>query len=983
MSKYLSLLPILLITVGAASAINSPIDKIPPKTSVIAIDDTSAPEKIARQITVKVQAGNRRGSGTIIAKRGNQYTVLTNAHVANRGQSLVITTTDGQTYQTRCLSGCTGTPTNDIALLEFTAAQNYTVPKWADLQQIQPGETVYSAGFPFEQPSIQIISSKITVLAPKPLQGGYQIGYGKRTDQGMSGGPLLNATGQLLGIIGFNSQPILNEGYQYQDGTQPLAAVRQQMRKSSFAIPITLAQLDSRAVPTTTARAIAPNQGYTGTVKRVDAIAQQITVRVEDSQGNGSGVIIGKSGNTYSVITAAHVIKGGASYSLITPTQERIALSANQMRVLNKDLDIALIEFTSSQNYATAELANYQFRKNDWVFVSGFPARDTTRRRQLSIGGIYNREETEFEVKDQSSLSNGNDLVYNNLSLPGMSGGAILDRQGKLVGINTGAENEQIITKDNRQEEINFGYSLGIPTSTILGLLSQGQVPAPQLKVTTILPPALLAGEGREIKQNQLAALSTPNQTSTAKEWLDYGNLLWRSLQHPPSTVAFDRAVSLLQRGDKDQLKLAYFGKGLALKSQNKQKEAILAFQQALTIDPQFLQALRYQGQSFWSLRQYDRALNNYQKAIELDRQNFALYIESGNVLRFLKRYPDAINSYNQAIVIQPNQPRAYNDRGVAYFNLKRYPQATADYEQAIKIDPQYAAAYNNRGVVSAELKQYPQAIADYNRAIEINPQYIIAYSNRGDTYRDLEQYPQAIVDYGQAIKLAPQSAQAYYSRGNVHRKLKQYPQAISDYGQAIKIAPKVALTYNNRGFTYNDLKQYSLAIIDYDQAIALNSKNPTYYENRGIAYVNSKQYSQALADYNQAIKLKPQSAGIYNRRGVAYFNLNQYPQALADYNEAIGIEPKFAIAYGNRGDIYRGLKQYDRAIADYNQAISLSPKYANAYYIRGIAYRQTNQSNLSKADWEKAAQLYQQQGDLPNYQAMMKLLQKLAQSPS
>jgi S1-C subfamily serine protease len=186
----------------------------------------------------------------------------------------------------------------------------------------------------------------------------------------------------------------------------------------------------------------------TGIVRRVDDIAAQITVRIEDKQGhNGSGVIISRSGNTYLVITAAHVVqnKEGESIvrSIVTPSQERIPLRVSQVTILNKDLDIALVKFTSTQNYRIAEIANYRYQNKDWVFVSGFPGQDPKRRRKLSIGTIRDREHVDFEVKDKVSLSKGNNLVYTNLSLPGMSGGAVLDRQGRLMGINTGAENER------------------------------------------------------------------------------------------------------------------------------------------------------------------------------------------------------------------------------------------------------------------------------------------------------------------------------------------------------------------------------------------------------------------------------------------------------------------------------------------------------------------------------------------------------------
>jgi tetratricopeptide (TPR) repeat protein/S1-C subfamily serine protease len=1012
--KYLHLFPILLLTLGTANATISPQAKSENRTQTVAINSTN-PETIAREITVKIQAGDRRGSGTIISKKGNRYTVLTNAHVVKQGQTFRLTTADGQIHTSKCVKGCNSPQERDLAVLEFTASQNYTVPQQGDSSQLQPSEPIYSAGFPFEQQSLEIIKGTITLLTPKPLQGGYQIGYSSRTPQGMSGGPLLNANGQLIGIIGFNSQPILNDGYQYQDGSQPLAAERQQMRKSSFAIPISMALAAGAA---TANPPTAPTQKYTGIVKRVDDIAEQITVRIEDKEGNGSGVIVAREGNTYSVVTAAHVVENKEGYSIITPSQERIKVRAEQVTILNKDLDVALVKFTSSQNYRVAELANYQFENVEWVFVSGFPKRDTKLNRYLSTGQLMHRDGTEFIVKDKSSLGDGNNLIYTNLSLPGMSGGAILDRDGRLIGINTGAENERIINQNNYQEEeINFGYARGISASTILGTFIQGQISTSKLKVVTLPPSQLAEKDSNVIIDNLLSTLSLPSQSSTAKEWLDYGNLLWRSFQNDRAIVAFDRAIILLKRGntnsDREQLKLAYVGKGLSLAFQKQHKEAVAAFSGAIAIDPQFIQAWHYQGRSFERLKQYEEALFSYQKAIELDPESLVFFSEQGDIFRELKRYQKAINSYSRAIQIKPKHPWAYNNRGDVYRSLRQYSQAIGDYNQAIKINPQLADTYSNRGVTYNELKQYDKAIADYNQAIKINPQLANAYYNRGIIYNELKQYDKAIADYTQAIKINPQLAGAYNNRGVTYNELKQYDKAIADYNQAIKINPQRADTYYNRGIIYNELKQYDKAIADYSQAIKINPQHSGAYHNRGITHEKLKQYDKAIADYSQAIKINPQHSGAYHNRGITHEKLEQDDKAVTDYTQSIKINPYYANVYGNRATIYQKLKQYDKAIADYNQAIKINPQLAEAYVNRGNAYKELEQypqsisdytqaikinSQLAEAyanrgvvcvlqkqyskvktDLKKAAELFQQQGNQSGYQAVMALLQELA----
>jgi hypothetical protein len=52
----------------------------------------------AKNITVRVTAGNNSGSGTLIAHKGDNYLLLTTASIVNRATRLEIQAPDGQKY---------------------------------------------------------------------------------------------------------------------------------------------------------------------------------------------------------------------------------------------------------------------------------------------------------------------------------------------------------------------------------------------------------------------------------------------------------------------------------------------------------------------------------------------------------------------------------------------------------------------------------------------------------------------------------------------------------------------------------------------------------------------------------------------------------------------------------------------------------------------------------------------------------------------
>jgi len=200
------------------------------------------------------------------------------------------------------------------------------------------------------------------------------------------------------------------------------------------------------------------------TAVEVNDIAKPITVMIGGLDGKGSGVIIAKNGNTYTVLTANHVVKKAVygDYQIITYDGQKYEMESAQ--TLGK-LDLALVKFTSSKNYPIAKIADSRtVKQGATVYISGFPIPSETN----------NQQRIHFFISSQITAKGngenlGYDLFFNGNPRPGISGGPILNDQGEVIGIYGKAEfgrSESALARDGVQ---------GIPTEKFPNLISNIQ----------------------------------------------------------------------------------------------------------------------------------------------------------------------------------------------------------------------------------------------------------------------------------------------------------------------------------------------------------------------------------------------------------------------------------------------------------------------------------------------------------------------------
>ena len=237
--------------------------------------------------------------------------------------------------------------------------------------------------------------------------------------------------------------------------------------------------------------------------------------------------------------------------------------------------------------------------------------------------------------------------------------------------------------------------------------------------------------------------------------------------------------------------------------------------------NPMLLNAL---AQNYESLGRYDEAIVIYQEAIDLDPQFASFHYKLGNIYRAQQRYTEAEIAYESAIKLAPQHSRIYYEMGIMYFQQRLYYKAEAAYSKAIELNPQYANPYHKLGNVSLVQGRYVEAETAYRKAISLDS--LIEYPSIG--FKDFEQKQitgeEAV--YRTAITLEPTFAPAYNGLGNIYFRRRNYIEAEAAYRKAIKLDPKYATPHNGLGTMYRALSSYADAEKEYRRAIELDAQD-------------------------------------------------------------------------------------------------------------------------------------------------------------
>ena len=397
----------------------------------------------------------------------------------------------------------------------------------------------------------------------------------------------------------------------------------------------------------------------------VAKVGQAITVRIEGAT-QGSGVLVKRDGNRYTVLTAWHVVSGqrpGEELDIYTPDGHRHQMEQGSIKRLG-EVDMAVLSFSITNSYEVAQVGDVKsVSSGSGVYVAGFPLPTSavpTRLWRFLKGDVI--------ANATVPIPNGYQLLYSNPTLPGMSGGAVMNAQGQLVGIHGQGE-----TDSKMSEQQGVAVKTGTNQAVPIAYYSQYSAGA--------------------------AVVASSAQATTADDYLAQAKALLGKKGSEQEVIRLaTQALLLRQSAD------AYFYLGYAKDDLGDAKGAIAAYNQLLYLKPNDDRALTNIGFAKQAAGDERGATASFEQAIYSNPQNSLAHNGLGVSRYALGDYSGAIRGYDLAIKIDPSFSGAFGNRGLAKSALGDNEGAIADYDKPLALNPQNANAWGGRGLSRAKL---------------------------------------------------------------------------------------------------------------------------------------------------------------------------------------------------------------------------------------------------------------------------------------
>ncbi len=639
---------------------------------------------------------------------------------------------------------------------------------------------------------------------------------------------------------------------------------------------------------------------------------------------------------------------------------------------------------------APAKAAPDALSKDTGTQQTGTTGKRAQSYYHAALGHLYEQSAEQYGRPDQATqaieqyklaISHDPDSAFLENSLA--------DTYFKLGRIREAVETAQRILKKD-PENLAAHQLLGRVYLRSLGDPQAGQQPGPALdlaiqefqKIVTLDPNKidnhLLLGQLYTLKHDNADAKAQFEEASridpSSEDVVLNLARLYGAQGNIDQTISVLQAVPADQRSPKIDLAL-----GAAYDQQKKIKLAIPAYQQALAMQPDNLDAQRALAEDLLTDNQTDAALkifegvttqdpedaHSFLRLAEMERAQGHLKKAEAALARAKALDPTSIEvQYNEATIDEAqghldesaallrqladgtkhtngqytadekNNRAIFLDRlATVYREQNKTPEAVGAYKEMIAMGGR-DAEHGYQGQVDAyrEAKMLPEATAAAEQAVQALPKNVDLQLSLAGQLADTGKVKEG-VDLAKAqLKGSKQDRVVWLTLAQIYTRQRKWKDASNAIDQAEKLGDskqEMGLIYFLRGALQERQKHIDAAEQQFRQSLGVDPDNALTLNYLGYMLADHDlKLDEALQFVQHAVKLDPENGAYLDSLGWVRYKLGQYALAEQALEHAISLIPTDPTVHDHLGEVYASIGNLPQAVSQWQTSLK---NYANS----------------------------------------------------
>ena len=368
-----------------------------------------------------------------------------------------------------------------------------------------------------------------------------------------------------------------------------------------------------------------------------------------------------------------------------------------------------------------------------------------------------------------------------------------------------------------------------------------------------------------------------------------------------------DKSQSQIRRAsteDKDALDHYLTGRDFLRRPSSPENldTAVVAFESAVTIDPEYAEAYAGLCEAQLGLyrlnfdpTRYPIARDACIQAAEIDDGLPEVHLAMGTLYRYAGRYDDAELQLKKALEISPNTSFILEELGRTYRSANRLTEAETTFLSAIVAEPSSWSTYKSMGNFLFRTGRYEAALPYYRQVVVLRPDETAGWTNFATTQVMLGDFESANLAYNRVISDDP-GRYAYQNYGNSLYYAADYEKSVEIYRKALDLNDQDYRVWQSMATSMlragapaelvNDAFETSIDLAQ--KMLEVNPDDPETLSVISVAYARSGKHELARESLRRVAKVGWENPNVSYFVALAYYLLDEHTAAISELERAV-----------------------------------------------------------------------------------------------